>query len=74
MARTIMGFPHHPSIEQLRRYKEALAKKRPEDEPVYKHLELAKQTTWLALLVLLFLIYYLIDIMNQTMDLLIDKF
>lgn len=61
-------------LEALRKYGEALSRKRVEDEPAYKRWLLAKQTVWLALLAAAFLIFYLIDIMVASLDLLRDKF
>lgn len=60
-------------LEQLRRYSEELSRKRVEDEPVYQRWLLAKQTTWLTLLTVFFLIFYLIEIMQASLDLLRDK-
>jgi hypothetical protein len=39
---------------------------RVEETPAYKRWQLAKQTMWLALLTVSFLIFHLIDIMQET--------
>lgn len=62
------------SFEDLRRYSEELSKKRVEDEPAYRHWQIAKQSTWLTLLTIAFLIYYLIDIMQESLVLLVARF
>ncbi len=61
------------SLQKLRRYGEELSRKRVEDEPVYRRWLLAKQTIWLTLLTVFFLIFYLIEIMQSSLDLLRDK-
>ena len=58
------------SIEDLRNYTQSLAGKRPEDDPRLRKLQFAKQTTWLFLLVCIFLLYYLIDKMGHALALL----
>ena len=35
---------------------------------------LAKQTTWLSLLTAFFLMFYLIDVMNQSMEIMMQRF
>ncbi len=62
------------SLDELRKYGEELSRKRVEDEPAYKRWLLAKQTVWLALLAAAFLIFYLIDILQASLALLLDKF
>ena len=58
------------SIEDLRNYTQRLASMRPEDDPRLRKLQFAKQTTWLFLLVCIFLFYYLIDKMGHALTLL----
>ena len=62
------------SLEDLRKYGEELSRKRVEDKPAYKRWLLAKQTVWLALLAAAFLIFYLIDILQASLALIIDRF
>ena len=62
------------SLEDLRRHTEMLSRKRVEDEPAYKHWQLAKQTVWLTLLTVFFLIFYLIDILLESLNLLTARF
>lgn len=54
--------------------REAQEKKRMNDEIVRKRWALAKQTVWLALLACSFLIFYLIDILQQSMALLTIRY
>ena len=58
------------SLEELHQYCVALSRKRVEDDPSYRHWQLAKQTVWLTLLTVAFLIFYLIDIMQESLALL----
>ena len=58
------------SLEDLHRYAQELAARRPEDDPRMRKLQLAKQTTWLFLLTCMFLFYYLIDKMGYALTLL----
>jgi len=60
-------------LEALREYGEALSRKRVEDDPVYQRWLLAKQTAWLTLLTAAFLMFYLIEIMQASLDLLRDR-
>ena len=54
-------------IERYPAYREAQEHRRREEEIVRQRWQLARQTTWLTLLVVSFLIFYLIDIMQQSM-------
>ena len=58
----------------LRGYTETLSTKRVEDDPAYKNWQLAKQTTWLTLLTISFLIFYLIEILQESLALLTARF
>lgn len=54
--------------------REAQEKKRMNDEIVLNRWLLAKQTVWLSLLVSSFLIFYLLDVMQQSMVLLAIRY
>ena len=54
--------------------REALEKKRMSDEIVLNRWMLAKQAVWLALLACSFLMFYLIDVMQQSMTLLAMRY
>ena len=58
------------SLEDLHRYAQEVATRRPEDDPKMQKLQFAKQTTWLFLLTCMFLFYYLIDKMSEALALL----
>lgn len=62
------------SLEDLRGYTETLSAKRVEDDSAYKNWQLAKQTTWLTLLTISFLIFYLIEILHESLALLTARF
>ena len=57
------------SLEDLHRYAQELAVRRPEDDPKVQRLQMAKQTVWLILLTCTFLFYYLIDKMGEALSL-----
>ncbi len=58
------------SLEDLHRYAQEVAARRPENDPRVQKLVLAKQTVWLFLLTCTFLFYYLIDKMGEALTLL----
>lgn len=58
------------SLEDLHRHVQALAAMRPEDDPGVQKLQFLKQTTWLFLLTLTFIGYYLLDKMTEALSLL----
>ena len=58
------------SVEEFRKYTEELAEKRVEDDPKVKGWNLAKQSTWLYLLVFSFLFFYLIGKLVEALSLL----
>jgi len=58
------------SLEDLHKYAQEVAARRPEDDPKIQKLHLAKQAVWLFLLTCMFLIYYLIDKMGEALLLL----
>ena len=58
------------SLEDLHRYAQEVAARRPEDDPKLQKLQLAKQTVWLFLLACMFLFYYLIDKMGEALSVL----
>ena len=53
---------------------EALARRRLRDEIVSHRWQLAKQTTWLTLLTVSFLIFYLLDVMQDSMILAMARY
>ena len=58
------------SLEDLHRYAQEVAVRRPEDDPTLQKLQMAKQTVWLFLLTCTFLFYCLIDKMGEALSLL----
>jgi hypothetical protein len=58
------------SLEDLHRYAQSLASRRPEDDPALQKLQKAKQAVWLFLLTCMFLFYYLLDKMGEALSLL----
>ena len=58
------------SLEDLHRYAQEVAARRPEDDPKVQKLQMAKQTVWLFLLTCTFLFYYMIDKMSEALALL----
>lgn len=58
------------SLEDLHRYVQAVAARRPEDDPRVQRLQFLKQTTWLFLLTLTFIGYHLLDRMTEALSLL----
>lgn len=56
-----------PGLAELQEQLDRKRKKR------YQHWLLAKQTVWLTLLTVAFLIYYLTDILQQSMDLVLAQ-
>jgi hypothetical protein len=58
------------SLEDLHKYAQDVAARRPEDDPKVQKLQVAKQTVWLFLLTCMFLFYYLIDKMGEALLLL----
>lgn len=58
------------SLEEMRRYVQDLVDRRVEDDPRIRRLQSAKRITWLFMLVLSFLFYYLIDKMGEALSLL----
>jgi hypothetical protein len=58
------------SIEEFRKYSQELTEKRVEDDPRVQAWRLVKQSTWLYLLVLSFLFFYLLDKMVTALSLL----
>jgi hypothetical protein len=58
------------SLEDLRHYTQAVAARRPEDDPRVRRLQFVKQTTWLFMLTLTFIGYYLLDKMSEALSLL----
>lgn len=58
------------SLEDLRRYTQALVTRRTEDDPMVRWMHFLKQTTWLFLLTLTFVGYHLIDKMGEALSLL----
>jgi hypothetical protein len=64
-----MSSPDRP-VEEFHKYSAELAEKRVEDDPKVKAWFLAKQSTWLFLLVLSFLFFYLLDKMVTALSLL----
>jgi len=47
-------------------YQQALEERRLRDERIRQRWQLARQTTWLVLLTVSYLIFYLLDIMEQS--------
>ena len=58
------------SLEDLHRYAQEVAARRPESDPTVQKLHKAKQTVWLCLLTCAFLLYYLLDKMSEALALL----
>jgi hypothetical protein len=58
------------SLEDLHKYAQEVAARRPQDDPKVQKLQFAKQTCWLFLLTCIFLFYYLIDKMSEALALL----
>jgi hypothetical protein len=58
------------SVKEFRKYSEKLAEKRVEDDPKVQAWYLAKRSTWLYLLVISFLFFYLIGKMVEALSLL----
>ena len=58
------------SVQALHHYTEALASRQASDNPAVRNLQVAKRMTWLILLALAFLFYYLIDRMEHALLLL----
>lgn len=58
------------SIEQLRKYKQELATRRVEDDPVVQRWHVAKRIVWMASLAGAFLFYYLMDKMHEALSIL----
>ncbi len=59
------------SIEDLHRYCQDLAARKAEDDPVVQKMHSAKQITWLFMLALAFLFFYLIGKMQEALAMLI---
>lgn len=55
--------------EDVHGYVRALSGRRVEDDPAVKAWNMAKQTTYLYTLVVCFLVYFLIAVVNQSMSL-----
>jgi hypothetical protein len=62
------------SIERLDAIREAQEKRRMDGEIVLHRWRLAKQTMWLSLLACSFLMFYLIDVMQESMVLLAMRY
>jgi len=58
-------------LESLQRYAAEVADRRVHDDPVVRKLHTAKQATWLFLLTIAFLFYYLIDKLQEAVGMLI---
>ena len=58
-------------LESLQRYAQEVASRRVDDDPVVRKMHTAKQATWLFLLTLSFLFYYLIDKLQEALGMLI---
>jgi len=58
------------SPQELHLYAQDLAGRRVDDDPRVRKLQFAKQTTWLVMLALAFLFYYLIDRLREALALL----
>ncbi len=59
------------SIGDLHRYCQDLAARKVEDDPVVQKLHSAKQAAWLFMLTCAFLLYYLIDQMQEALSMVI---
>ena len=58
------------SLEDLRRYTQSVANRRPQDDPRVRRMQFAKQATWLFMLTLTFVGYHLLDKMGEALSLL----
>ena len=58
------------SLEDLHRYAQSVADRRPQDDPRVRRMQFAKQTTWLFMLTLTFVGYHLLDKMSEALSLL----
>ena len=58
------------SLEDLHRYVQSVAERRPQDDPRVRRMQFAKQTTWLFMLTLTFVGYHLLDKMGEALSLL----
>lgn len=58
------------SLDDVRRHNQELASRRPEDDRVMHWAQVAKRITWMILLAAAFLIYYLLDKMQEAVSLL----
>ena len=56
------------SLADLQRHSRDLAARRPEDDPRVRRLQSLKQATWLALLLLSFVGYHLLDRMSEALS------
>ena len=54
--------------QDVHSYVQALSKRKVEDDPSVKAWQLAKQTVYLYTLIACFLIYFLIDVMTETLS------
>jgi len=59
------------SLADLRRYNAELATRKVADDPVLQKLELARQTTWLTLLVGAFLFFHLTEKLGEALHMLV---
>jgi len=55
--------------DDVHAYVQSLAGRRVEDDPSVKAWRLAKQTSYLYVLVVFFLLYFLVDVINETLSL-----
>lgn len=58
------------SLEELHRYTEELSSRNVEENRVVRNLQAAQRITWLLLLVLAFLFFYLIDRLQEALAIL----
>lgn len=59
------------SLADLRSYTQELAARRVEDDPIVQKMHVAKRITWMFLLSGSFLFFYLIDKLNEAVNMLI---
>lgn len=59
------------SLADLHSYTQELAARRVEDDPIVQKLHVAKRITWMFLLSGSFLFFYLIDKLNEAVNMLV---